>query len=290
MEISFWILVFIVFYTFIGYGIFLVFLVKIRGSKISPFVDEDQLLPKVTHIIAAYNEEDFIEDKIANSLAQDYPSDKYDLWIVTDGSSDKTPDLVSKYPRVRLFHQDERSGKIHAVNRVMAHVTSPIVIYSDANTELNAEALRNIVRHYNDPKVGCVAGEKRVRQDEVDSSAASEGFYWKYESFLKKYDYHLYSVVGAAGELFSIRSELYEAVDSNMLIEDFYLSLKICSKGYRTAYEPDAYAIENSSENIQEESKRKVRIAAGGFQAMWKLRSLLNIFKTWMAQLPIHIA
>ena len=279
MQLAFWILIFIVFYTFVGYGIVLFLLVKVRGSKIDPSVYKKSQLPMVTHIIAAYNEEDFIEDKIANSLALDYPSDRYDLWIVTDGSSDKTPDLVSKYPRVRHFHQDERNGKIHAVNRVMNHVTSPIVVYSDANTELNQEALKNIVRHYNDPKVGCVAGEKRVRQEEKDSSAASEGIYWKYESFLKKYDYQLYSVVGAAGELFSIRTELHEEVDPNTLIEDFYVSLKICSKGYRTAYEPDAYAVENSSENVKEESKRKVRIAAGGFQAMGRLLFLLNIFK-----------
>lgn len=279
MQIAFWLFLFIVVYTYVGYGVVLLLLVKIRGNKIDPTIYEEHTLPSVTHIIAAYNEEDFIEDKIANSLSLDYPADKYELWIVTDGSSDKTPELVSKYPRVNLFHKDERMGKIHAVNRVMIDVTSPIVVYSDANTELNMKALKNIVRHYNDPKVGCVAGEKRVRQDEKDSSAASEGFYWKYESFLKKYDYQLYSVVGAAGELFSIRTELYEDVDTNTLIEDFLLSLKIASKGYRTAYEADAYAMENSSENIKEESKRKVRIAAGGFQAMWRLRSLLNIFK-----------
>jgi len=279
MELTFWLFIFIVFYTFVGYGIFLLVLVKIRGSKVDPKVYQEHPLPNVTHIIAAYNEEDYIEEKISNSLSLDYPSEKYDVWIVTDGSSDKTPELVSKYPRVRLFHQDERNGKIHAVNRVMKEVTTPFVIYSDANTELNDLAIKNIVRHYSDPKVGCVAGEKRVRQDELDNSASNEGFYWKYESFLKKYDYQLYSVVGAAGELFSIRTNLFENVNTNMLIEDFYLSLKITSKGYRTAYEPEAYAMENSSENIKEESKRKVRIAAGGFQAMWKLRSLLNIFK-----------
>jgi len=279
MEFVFWALLLTVFYTYVGYGMVLYFLVKVRGSSIAPVIYQDRPLPTITHIIAAYNEQDFIEDKIANSLSLDYPSDKYDLWIVTDGSSDKTPDLVSKYPRIRLFHQDERNGKIHAVNRVMEHITSPIVIYSDANTELNKDAIKNIVRHYNDPKVGCVAGEKRVQQMDKDSSVASEGIYWKYESFLKKYDYQLYSVVGAAGELFSIRTALHENVDPNTLIEDFFVSLTINSKGYRTAYEPDAYAVENSSENVQEESKRKIRIAAGGFQAMGRLLFLLNIFK-----------
>ncbi|MEM6641608.1 MAG: glycosyltransferase family 2 protein [Bacteroidota bacterium] len=279
MIAVFWTMIFIVFYTFIGYGILLYLLVKIRGSSISRKVYEEHSLPHLTHLIAAYNEEDFIEEKISNSLALDYPSEKYDLWVVTDGSTDLTPEIVKKYPRVRLFHKDERMGKIHAVNRVMQDVTTPIVVYSDANTTLNPAALKNMVRHYNDSEVGCVAGEKRVRQSGKDSSTASEGFYWKYESFLKKYDYQLYSVVGAAGELFSIRTQLFEEVDKETLIEDFYLSLKIASKGFKTAYEPEAYAEENSSESIREESKRKVRIAAGGFQAMWKLRRLLNIFK-----------
>lgn len=284
MASTFWFLSFIVFYTYIGYGLTIYILVKLRGSQISPLTAKSHPLPHVTHIIAAYNEEDYIEEKITNSLNLDYPSDKYELWIVTDGSTDATKTLVGKYPGVRLFHQDERKGKIHAVNRVLKEVTSPIVIFSDANTQLNKEALKNITRHFNDPQVGCVAGEKRVHQNERGSSEASEGFYWKYESFLKKYDYHLYSVVGAAGELFAIRTALYEPIDSNMLIEDFYLSLSISSNGYRTAYEPEAYAIEGSSENIKEESKRKVRIAAGGFQAMWKLIHLLNIFKyRWLS-------
>ena len=284
MQLIFWSSLFIIFYTYIGYGILIYFLVKLRGIKVAPEVYKSKELPEVTHLIAAYNEEDFIESKIKNSLSLDYPKDKYHLFIVTDGSSDSTPDLVRKYDDVTLFHQDERKGKIHAVNRIMDKVKSPVVIYSDANTELNKDAIRNIVRHYNDPKVGCVAGEKRVRQEETDSSEASEGFYWKYESFLKKYDYYLYSVVGAAGELFSIRTELFEPVSSNMLIEDFYVSLKINQSGYRTAYEPDAFAMENSSEDIKEESKRKVRIAAGGFQAMVKLRALLNIFKyRWLS-------
>jgi len=279
MIITFWILIFIVFYTFVGYGILLFALVKVRGSKVSPKVFEEHEFPTVTHIIAAYNEEDFIEDKIKNSLSLAYPEGKYEVWVVTDGSSDSTPDKVKNFPNVKLFHKDERKGKIHAFNRAMAEVKSDIVISSDANTELNKEAIKNIIRHYNDPKVGCVAGEKRVLQSDKDNATSGEGIYWKYESFLKKYDYQLYTVVGAAGELFSIRTELFEDVDPNTLIEDFYLSLKICKKGYRTAYEPDAYAMETSSENVKEESKRKVRIAAGGFQAIWRLRALLNIFK-----------
>ena len=270
----------LVLYTYIGYGILIYFLVRIRKSRIDPIVLHSKEEPEVTHIIAAYNEEDYIEEKIKNSLSLNYPKEKYHVWIVTDGSSDKTTDLVKKHPEVTLFHQPERKGKIHAVNRVMPDVTSPIVIFSDANTDLNSNALRNIVRHYTDPEVGCVSGEKRIQVDSSDeASSAGEGIYWKYESFLKTYDYKLYSVVGAAGELFSIRTSLYEPIKNDTLIEDFYLSLSIAKKGYRIAYEPEAYAVEKSSESIEEESKRKIRIAAGGLQAIWRLRKLFNIFK-----------
>ncbi|GAB4237890.1 MAG: glycosyltransferase family 2 protein [Ekhidna sp.] len=279
MQLIFWLLIALIFYTYVGYGILIYLLVKVKGSAVSDLVSEDFSAPEVTHIIAAYNEEDFIRSKIENALSLNYPSSKHHIWIVTDGSDDRTPAIVKEYENVRLFHQPERKGKIHAINRVMEKVKTPITVFSDANTELNKDALLNIVRHYNDPKVGCVAGEKRVRIAGQDSSEASEGLYWKYESFLKKYDYQLYSVVGAAGELFSIRTVLHQHIQPDTLIEDFLVSLSINRRGFKTAYEPDAYALENSSQDIIEESKRKIRIAAGAFQAMWRLRGVLNIFK-----------
>ncbi|MCV9389467.1 glycosyltransferase family 2 protein [Reichenbachiella ulvae] len=280
MEILFWAMIGLVVYTYVGYGIVLYMLVKIKGSSIKEEIFTQTYEVPITHIIAAYNEEDYIEEKIENAINLNYPSELNQVWVVTDGSSDSTPERVKKFPNVRLFHSPERKGKIHAVNRVMPEVTTPIVVYSDANTVLNSMALHNITRHYLDPKVGCVSGEKRVRQEDSDqASSAGEGMYWKYESFLKKLDYQLYSVVGAAGELFSIRTDLYETIHTDTLIEDFYLSLSIAQKGYKIAYEPDAYALENSSDSIKEESKRKIRIAAGGHQAIWRLRSLMNIFK-----------
>ncbi|MGL1889136.1 MAG: glycosyltransferase family 2 protein [Reichenbachiella sp.] len=282
MNYLFWASIGLILYTYVGYGIVLYFLVKTRGSKINPIVfqEDKSELPALTHIIAAFNEEDYIEEKIENALALDYPPEKNIVWVVTDGSDDSTPDLVKRFENVRLFHQDERMGKINAVNRVMPLVKTPVVVYSDANTILNQESLKNITRHYKDENVGCVSGEKRVRQEGSDeASSAGEGMYWKYESFLKKFDYHLYSVVGAAGELFSIRTSLFEEINRDTLIEDFFLSLSIAQKGYKIAYEPEAYALENSSDSVKEESKRKIRIAAGGHQAISRLLPLLNIFK-----------
>ena len=275
----FWIGLILIAYTYLGYGFVIYILSKLK-SRPEPLRVPDDKLPNVTILIAAYNEEQFIEDKIKNTLALDYPKDKLSVFFVTDGSTDNTPHIIKKFHAVKLFHEFQRRGKIHAVNRVMKLVKTPIVIFSDANTFLNREAVKNIVRHYQDSAVGGVAGEKRIYKKEEDNASGSgEGLYWKYESFLKKKDSEVYSVVGAAGELFSIRTELFEEPEENTIIEDFYLSLRIALRGYRFIYEPQACALETASASVKEEWKRKVRICAGGFQAMLKLTELLNPFK-----------
>lgn len=280
MEILFWLSLFVVFYTFLGYGIILYVMVRIRriikGPRPVPSLDQE--FPTLTLIIAAYNEEGIIEEKIKNTLELSYPAGKLSLIFVTDGSSDRTPELVSAYDQIKLMHTPARSGKILAVHRAMHEVASEVVVYTDANTFLNKDALLLIARHYADPTVGAVSGEKRVMQDAVSDATAGEGFYWKYESTLKKWDSELYSVVGAAGELFSVRRSLYKEVEPDTILDDFMISMRIAQQGYRIIYEPEAYASELSSENIQEELKRKVRIAAGGIQSILRLKKLLNPF------------
>lgn len=276
----FWTGLFVVFYTYIGYGIVIFLISKIRRQNKTITTLQDEDLPGVTVLVAAYNEEPCIEDKIKNTLSLDYPPEKLSVYFVTDGSTDSTPELVKKFHAVRLFHERQRKGKIHAVNRVMKYVSTPIVVFSDANTLLNASAVRNIVRHYQDEQVGGVAGEKRIfKNTEDNASGSGEGLYWKYESFLKRKDAEVHSIVGAAGELFSIRTALFQEPPENTIIEDFWLSMMICANGYRFMYEPEAYAVEAASASVKEEWKRKVRICAGGFQAMASLKDLLNPFR-----------
>ena len=283
MEIVFWLSLFIVFYTFVGYGILLYLIIKIKRvfrGKPASVTPIDSLLPCCTLIVAAFNEELFIEDKIKNCLQLKYPAGKLKLLFVTDGSSDATTSIIDRYPQVTLLHQDNRAGKIAAVHRAMAHTDTEIVVFTDANTFLNTDAMINICRHYIDKTVGAVAGEKRVQIDKnADASSAGEGFYWKYESTLKKWDSELYSVVGAAGELFSVRRSLYEDVPADTVLDDFMISMLIAAKGYRIIYEPKSFAMETGSENVREELKRKIRIAAGGIQSILRLKSLFNPFK-----------
>lgn len=281
MILLFWISLFIVFYTFAGYAIVLFCLVKLKRllyGKRKNFYDLNHL-PTITLIVAAYNEADIIEEKIQNTLALDYPVNKINFIFVTDGSSDGTEHKVALHSAIRQMHIFERKGKINAMHRAMQEVKTEVTVFSDANTFLNQQALINIARHYRDKKVGAISGEKRVHVSEISDATAGEGFYWKYESLLKKWDSELYSVVGAAGELFSIRTDLYQPVPSDTILDDFMISLLTASNGYRIVYEPDAYAMENASLNTKEELKRKIRIAAGGMQSILRLKTLLNPLK-----------
>lgn len=282
LSLLFWFCLGLIFYTYLGYGILLMVLLKAKKlfSSKTKTVSEKSYTPTVSLVVAAYNEEQDIEQKIKNSLALSYPQDKINFYFVTDGSNDRTPEIVAKYPQLRLFHQPERRGKIAAVARTMPSIDSEITVFTDANTMLNPDAVLKLVRHYQDAAVGAVAGEKRILSPENDAAAgAGEGFYWKYESALKRWDSELYSVVGAAGELFSIRTSLFEPVPADTLIEDFVMTLRIAQRGYRVVYEPEAQALEPPSANAREELKRKIRIAAGGIQAVVRLRSLLNPFR-----------
>lgn len=272
-EILFWIFLFIVFYAFLGYGLILFLLVKakqficLEKSALNPDFE-----PRVSLVIPCYNEADIIREKVINSLKMDYNKNKLQLFFITDGSTDNFREVLDEFPEVVLLHDDRRGGKTAAENRAMKWVNTPIVIFSDANTLLNTDAVKNIVRHFEREDVGCVSGEKRVLSDEADTaSAAGEGMYWKYESFLKKLDSELYSAVGAAGELVAFRTDLYEVLPEDTILDDFMQSMLIASKGFKIIYEPEAYALESGSASVAEELKRKIRISAGGWQSMKRL-------------------
>lgn len=277
LETLFWTGIFIVFYTYIGYGIVISLLARLFPARTQRTEDKE---PAVSLIVAAWNEADWIEQKAENMLALDYPAGKMQIIFVTDGSDDGTPEKLQKYAdRFTLLHENKRAGKIAAMERAVTYAENPILIFSDANAMLNEQAVRNIVKHYEDAKVGAVAGEKRIIMEEEESaSGAGEGLYWKYESYLKARDYEFYSVVGAAGELFSVRRRLYQPVEPDTLLDDFIISLRVAAQGYRVAYAPDAYASERPSADSSAELKRKVRISAGGLQSVVRLSHLLNPF------------
>lgn len=272
LEGLFWLSVGVVLYAYLGYGAIAMLLSPILARRhwILP------VMPTVTLLIAAYDEEGVIEAKLRNCLTLDYPRSKLDILVVTDGSTDGTYAIARRFaPQgVRVEHQDERRGKLHALQRVLPLAEGEIVVCTDANALLNPESLRLMMRHFGDPEVACVAGEKRIRPSDKDVSVG-EGLYWRYESFLKRLDSRMGAVMGAAGELLAFRRACYEPLPPDTILEDFVLSMRLVQQGFRVVYEPEAYAIEAASRSISDEFKRKARIVAGGWQAAFRLRGLL---------------
>ncbi|MBK7888039.1 MAG: glycosyltransferase family 2 protein [Bacteroidetes bacterium] len=279
-EILFWLFLTVIFYAYFGYGIVLFGLVKIREMfRKDREIINPHFEPTVSFIVPCFNEMDILRDKVTNCLNLDYPRSKIQLIFITDGSSDGSEILLEEYPEIEVLHSPVRKGKSAAENRSVSHANGEIVIFSDANTLLPVHAVRSLVKHYINPVVGGVSGEKRIMQTGKENAAgAGEGFYWKYESMLKRFDARLLTIVGAAGELFSFRRHLYKPLEEDTILDDFVLSLRITQAGYRVLYDPTATATETASANSHEELKRKIRICAGGWQAMSRLKSLFNFF------------
>ena len=284
LKILFWAMLLIVFYTYLGYGILLYIILRLKrlfaGAPRKAVMPSDEQLPTITLLICAYNEEDVVAEKMANTLAIDYPREKFRIMWVTDGSTDRTNELLKAYPEVDVVFSPERLGKSAALKHGLQELQTRYVAFTDANTMINPGAMKEIARLFTDPTVGCISGEKRVvARKEGEMAAEGEGLYWRYESTLKRWDSDLYSAMGAVGELYAIDPQLVREVPDNALLDDFMMSMYVIQDGKRIAYTSDAYAQEYGSANIFEESKRKRRIAAGGLQSIWWLRSLLNPIK-----------
>jgi cellulose synthase/poly-beta-1,6-N-acetylglucosamine synthase-like glycosyltransferase len=273
LEMLLWLAVAVVLYAYVGYGLAIALIARFVKNP----VRHTDALPKVTLLVAAYNEEGVIAEKLENSFALDYPRELLEIMVVADGSSDGTCDVVRRYADrgVRLEYQPERRGKIHAVNRTVPVASGKVIVFSDANSMFTPESIKMLVRNFADANVALVAGEKRIMGDD-GTVADGEGLYWRYESLLKRLDSQVSSVMGAAGEIFAIRKEHWKPVDADSIIEDFIVSMGLVRDGYRVIYEPQAVSLEEASPNVAEEFKRKTRIVAGGWQAVVRLWPLLT--------------
>jgi cellulose synthase/poly-beta-1,6-N-acetylglucosamine synthase-like glycosyltransferase len=272
IEILFWLLLACVVYTYAGYGVLISLLARFRPR---PVARDDTPRP-VTMVIAAYNEEEVIAAKIENTLALDYPRELLEIVVVTDGSTDQTPEIVAAFAGRGIigYHSPTRRGKLAAQKRILPRTRHEILVFSDANTYLKPDALRHLVAPFADPAVGCVAGEKRVVG--AGGGASGEGLYWRYESYLKRMDSRVLSAQGAAGELYAVRRSLLDLPPDHIVLDDFVISMRVAQSGHRVIYEPEAQAIEADAPSLGDEFERRARNASGGFQAMWRLRGLLN--------------
>lgn len=256
-------------YTYVGYPLIIATLARLRPR---PHITAD-VEPTISVLVAAYDEEVCIADKIENALALDYPRDKLELIVVTDGSTDRTPDIVRSFASqgVRLLHEPERRGKPAAVERAFPFTRGEIVLFSDANSFFSRDALRRIVRHFADPAVGGASGAKRMLDVRETASGVGEGLYWRYESCLKAWDSAVGSVMGAPGEVWAVRREAYVPPGEGVILDDFVASLRLVEGGWRLVFDREVSAYERSSASLRGEWIRRTRNAAGGWQAFFRL-------------------
>ena len=275
-EIIFWLTIGIIFYTYFGYPLFILFVSVFINHKIKKGAIE----PNVTILITAYNEEKNIAGKLENTLSVDYPKEKLEIIIASDASEDNTDEIVKEFANqgVILHRVEGRVGKTETQNQTVKMAKGDIVIFSDATTKYKKDAIRKMVRNYNDPSIGAVSG----RYEYVNPTGAPVGLgtilFWKYENSVKNRQTRIETVTGCCGCIYSVRKSLYEPLPRE-IISDLVEPLKILEKGYRIAFEPEAVAYEETTETSGEEFGMRVRVISRGMYGLWYMRKLFNPFK-----------
>ena len=274
MAVLFWVFFAIILYTYLGYPLVLYLLARIKSVKTL----KGSWQPTVTLLIAAYNEEDCIAQKLENSLQIVYPADKLQILVAADGSDDQTVAIVNSFaPKgVALSYQPLREGKMAAINRALELARGEIIVFSDANNHYPADTIQALVDPMIDPRVGGVSGAKTIVWSN-DTFGHSEGSYWKYESFIKQQETRLGSCTAVSGEIFAMRRDLFEATPRRIINDDFFLAMHILRKGYRVVYTREARSFETVSLTAQDEIVRRARINAGRFQTLKGAWNLLPV-------------
>jgi cellulose synthase/poly-beta-1,6-N-acetylglucosamine synthase-like glycosyltransferase len=271
-RIIFWIAIAVPVYAYFGYPIVLLLLRLIvhRPVKKTP------VEPRVSFVIPAYNEEKVIEQKIRNTMALDYPADRLEIVVASDGSKDDTVGIARQFEdgkRVRVFAYPVNRGKVTALNETVPQLTGEIVVLSDAAAILNRDAVRKLVENFADPRIGAATGRYTVVKADEASMGKSEDFYWKYETYLKIQESQIASTLGGHGHLQAIRKELYPFPPPGTINDDYVIPVSVLSKGYRAVFEPEAIGWEEAHEMAG--FGRRVRIMAGNMQQLREIKGLL---------------
>src|SRR5258706_5812175 len=272
LAIGFWICIAAILYAYAGYPILIAVCRALFGRRKEPREIADADLPCVSLLIVAHNEQAVIEARLRNALASDYPPDKLEIVVASDGSSDATLAIVQRYRHrgVQLLHDPQRRGKAATINAAIPQLAGDIVILSDANTEVDPTALHRLARWFADSAVGAVCG--RLLLSDPATGANADGFYWRYETFLKRCEGRLGALLGANGAIYAIRRECFVPIPPGTIIDDFVIPLlSKLTNGGAIVYDTDVVAREETAPNVASEFRRRARIGAGGFQAIWPL-------------------
>jgi len=278
MKIVFWLSLSFILYTYFGYPILVAVLAALKNKR----VKKKLITPKVSLLIAAYNEESVIENKIENSLKLDYPKDSLEIVVVSDGSTDGTNRIVKEYARqgIILHQYPSNAGKVNALNKSVPEAKGEILIFTDASSMLTRDSIKELAANFADSSVGCVTGRYKVIKKREAALGEEEDFYWKYETFIKEKETRIGSILGAHGALYAIRKELYPSPEGGVINDDYWLPIEIIKKGYRTIYEPGAISSEAAEK--MEGFARRLRIAVGDYQQLSLLKGLFKPFRGWM--------
>jgi poly-beta-1,6-N-acetyl-D-glucosamine synthase len=273
MKYLFWILLFFSLYAYVGYPLLLALLSRL----ISRPVRVGENIPFVSVVIAASNEERTIEKRLENLLAQDYPPDRYEIIVVSDGSTDGTNETVAAYAErnVQLIRLAKRGGKAVALNQGVARAVGEIIVFADARQTFASDALRRLAANFSDPAVGCVSGELMFLDDAGSGIQAEMGAYWRYEKAIRKLESASGSVVGATGAIYAIRKGLYRPLPAGTILDDVLTPMNIALQGYRVLFDGTATAYDVMSKDIDQEWTRKVRTLAGNWQLLSLAPSLV---------------
>lgn len=275
LKILFWICAALLIYVYLGYPLSIGLLAKLFPR---PAYHEEASTPSVSLLISAFNESQVIASKLDNALALDYPHDRLEIAVISDGSDDGTDEIVQSYSQrgVRLIRQHPRMGKTAGLNLGVSQAGGQLLVFSDANAIYQPDAVQWLAAHFSDSKVGYVVGNARYYEKRTESSsAASEGLYWKLETYLKKQESEFGSVVGGDGAIYAIRRELYSPLLPTD-INDFLNPLQIVVQGYIGVFEPRAVCYEEAAENFAQEYRRKVRIISRSLNALRRVPAVLN--------------
>lgn len=280
MFYLFWLCFFLITFHYIIFGALVILASKLKTKQHK--IDPD-FCPSVSFIVAAYNEEKVIEAKILNDLELDYPKEKIELIIVSDGSNDSTPALVGKYKDAGVIglHKDERQGKIAALNRAVSFAKHDILVFSDANSFFNQNAIKKLVRHFVDPKIGGVCGRKAILNNEKRIASKGDELYWRYESALKQAESKLGSIPTADGEIFAMRKSLYKEIDRSVINDDTAITLSIIKENQRVIYDQEAITYEEASLSFKDDFNVKARMVYGGIQMLSQYKKELSPFLSW---------
>jgi cellulose synthase/poly-beta-1,6-N-acetylglucosamine synthase-like glycosyltransferase len=277
-EIVFWGSLTLTFYAYVAYPALIWVLARLSNRRDHEAGDEQSTddLPTVSLVIAAYREEKVILERLQNAVMLDYPADRLEIIVGCDGHEDLTGDLVHSFndSRVRLIQFPQRRGKASVLNDCIPQARGEIVVLSDANTMMEPEAVRLLVRHFRTPRVGGVCG-KLILVDPLTGENV-DGMYWKFENFLKRCEARFGALLGFNGAIYAIRKSLFQPLPANTLVDDFVIGMRIYQSGLALVYEERAVAIEETSPTIESEFHRRARIGAGNFQSLVWLYGLLN--------------